>query len=107
MKVQITVDEEVWRKAKAHAAMNDMTLGEVVCEGIGLVITPVEMKVGKVVLAPVTPTTPISAPKKAPVVETMKELKEGFGWCRGCGKKMVELPAFLCKECRVEAGEDL
>ena len=34
-------------------------------------------------------------------------LKDGHGWCKGCGVNQVKLPAFLCKECRVEAGEDL
>lgn len=28
-----------------------------------------------------------------------KDLKEGYGWCKGCGVNQVKLPAFLCKEC--------
>ncbi len=112
MKVQISdIDESVWRRARVAALGSGQSMGEFVGTAVTVYLNgAVREKPGDntVRIQPPKPTktspTPISTPTNtAPV----PELKEGYGWCKGCGVNPVKLPGLLCKECQKEAGEKI
>lgn len=120
MKVQCEVETDVWRAARVFSLENGDTMGAVVTNALKEFLQdrvgPVKRGVveeqdtagrtrGKKAHRAVEAEAPEAVKVSNPSPAT--NLREGYGWCKGCGVEQVKLPAFLCKECRVEAGEDL
>lgn len=101
--VKAELEDEVHRGFKMWAAGRGVSMSEAIQSWVrDAVFPPVDLKIGKVSLS-AHPPAPLAKPKRIP--DTV--LKEGFGWCKGCGVGQVKLPGMLCDKCRKEAGEDL
>ena len=111
MKVQITVDEQLWRKAKVSAMMRGQSLGVLVGVALGDLLKNVLLSDGLAAFEEFqkTPVKPLKEERKQPKVkpqtvggglvgvEPPKPPVSEF-LCKMCGKPTGG--AFLCQDCK-------
>jgi len=109
MKVQITVDEQVWRRARIASFGMGKTLGDFVEMAIRDLLHVVDKR--EVVEVDTRGRAPGERARRAVEADAPKPvqvsnpalpttLKEGFGWCLACKVNQVKLPGILCQDCK-------
>ena len=127
MKVQITVDEQVWRRARIASFGMGKTLGDFVGLALSDLLHVVEnerwrnptKESGKQVKLDNREVVEVDTRGRAPGERARRAveadapkpvqvsnpalpttLKEGFGWCLACKVNQVKLPGILCPDCK-------
>lgn len=97
MKVQINVDEQLWRSARVAALTSGESMGEFVGRCLKKMMSGSARMNSEVTGKSERDRQMEESPPEK--VNPSNQLKEDHGWCKVCGVRQVKLPGLLCKEC--------
>lgn len=84
MKVQITVDDELWRKVKATAAMRNNTIGEIADKAFTQFIKDIGVKLDFIPKPTIVESTPLAYVSSKPPVVYPDEVVSAHHKCAIC-----------------------